>query len=374
MIGGWGGFLGGAAQGATSEYSQYQKIAAEMLRRQQIQQQMQQTQRQAPLQDAYLRAQIAHMQRPDVGQQQFAQNNAVALQGLQLPMPGSAPLGATPMPQPPQGGMPPAFQSAQPMPGVSPGMPPQAPQGQPGTQPNPFAQAPQGQPGMPQGPAGTMMQPPSPMAMQPQGAAPGPQAMPTADPVAQQEQQFMQGLQQQVQVVRAMPPGPQQTAAAIAIQQRQEAGQQFFQRARMAAQQQLKEHQLEEYRKATLVQRGQAQEGQAQRSQTTSITSQRDTDRRGLDQALASGMISQEVHDAGVAKIDEKYGSIAPGAKGQGRTPTTPELRDKLEAAVEAKFGTASIPESAIGTIVSVEGKQYKVINDNGAPGFEPVK
>jgi hypothetical protein len=85
-------------------------------------------------------------------------------------------------------------------------------------------------------------------------------------------------------------------------------------------------------------------------------------------------MISQDVHDAGVASIDKKYGSIAPGAsKGATSSAITPELTGKLEAAMRAKYGDV-IPPSAIGETVDVGGEQYKIINDNGEVGYEPVK
>lgn len=385
MIGGLAGMFAAMPQGYLSAQQQMQKMQDDEAQRQLRQQQFETTNRQAPLQDQLLRAQAQHMARPDINQQRYADERAATIQAGQLSPYASMP-GATPMPQPPQGGTPPAFQNAQPMQGVSPGMPSQ------GGVPNPFAQGqpqtasqpPQGQspqmagvPGMPpqvgNQPQG-MYQQPAPAAMQPQGQQP--QQMPNADPVVQFEQQAMGQLQQHVQSLPPARSQQEQYQRALAVQQAQQQIQQRAQQMRAAATAQLqsrKQEETEKWRERQEAHWGQVQEGQGARAERSSLTSQRDTDMRNLGQALSGGMISQEVYDAGTKAIDKKYGAIAPGAKGTDKAAVTPELTGKLEAAMRAKYGD-TIPSSAIGETIDVGGKQYKIVNNDGEVGYEPTK
>jgi len=229
-MGGWGGLFAAMPEGYLKAEQQYQQMADEEAQRQLHLQQYQTNQRQAPLQDQFLQAQIAHMRRPDINAQRYADERAGVIQGAALSPYADLP-GATPMPQPPQTSQ--AFQGAQPMQGVSPGMPQQQPQGQPGAIPQPQPM-PQGQPqamyqpqqpqGQPQQPQGQPQQPQG-QPQQPQGQ-PGPvpqaQAMPAADPVSQWEQQMYGQLQQRIQSLPPARSQQEQYTRALGIQQAQQ--------------------------------------------------------------------------------------------------------------------------------------------------------
>ena len=369
MFPGWGGMLAAIPQGYAQGQQQQEQLAGELMRRKLLAQQYDTNLRQAPLQDQFLKAQIQHMQRPDIGQQKFAQDNAANVYGMGLPLPG-----ATAMPQAPQGAQPQPFQAAQPMfpqGGAAPaGSMPQAPQGaQPGMQPNPFVQAPQ----MPQGQPPAMYQPAAPAAVQPQGAAPTPQAMPTADPIAQEQQQFMQQLQQRAQQVAAMPQGPQKFAAAQAIMQQQQQAQTYFEQKRKLAEHALEKRKTEEYRNAVLGQRAQGQEGQNTRSEQSSLTSRRDAEVH----ELSSLMLSEEQNKAAVAAIDSKYAAM--GLKGGGgnigQRGVDARTSAILEAHIPSKFMKGEhVSPDAIGQVFDYGGKQYKIMNNDGDVGFEEVK
>jgi len=386
----WGGMAAAIPGGYLEAQKQQQQMADEMMRRKLMQQQFATTQRQAPLQDQLLRAQIQHMQRPDINAQRFAQENQAAQYGLGfMDIPG-----AQPMPQPPQGGVPQAFQGAQPMPGVSAGPPQGMPQGQPGMQPNPFAQAPQGQPqgqpqgmpqgqpqgqpqGMPQGMPQAMYQPAAPAAMQPQGQ---PQGMPqVTDPLAAQEQQAMNALRQRVhQELPSIPP-QNRTAYAMEVQQVQQQIQLQANEARKMAMEQLnqrKQQSLESWRDQMLAQKQGAATAAEGRSERSSLTSQRDTDMRGLDQARASGMISDEIYQAGKSNIEQKYSAVAPkeAMKTPGAT-ISDKVYNRLVDAAKTQFGEEADPAKVVGkTIQDTDGKQYKIVEHEGKLDFEPVE
>ena len=364
----WGGMAAAIPGGYLEAQKQQQQMADEMMRRKLMQQQFATTQRQAPLQDQLLRAQVQHMQRPDINAQRFAQENQAAQYGLGF----MGTPGAQPMPQPPQGGVPQAFQGAQPMPGVSAGQPQGMPQGQPGMQPNPFAQAPQGQPqgqpqGMPQG--------------QPQGQPQGmPQGQPQAtDPLAAQEQQAMNALRQRVQQELPSIPPQQRAAYAMAVQQAQQQIQSQANEARKMAMEQLsqrKQQSLESWRGLMLTQKQGAATAAEERSERSSLTSQRDTDMRGLDQARASGMISDEVYQAGKAQIEQKYSAVAP--KEAMKTPgmaIPDKVYNRLVDAAKTQFGEEADPAKVVGkTIQDTDGQQYKIVEHEGKLDFEPVE
>jgi len=386
----WGGMAAAIPGGYLEAQKQQQQMADEMMRRKLMQQQFATTQRQAPLQDQLLRAQIQHMGRPDINAQRFAQENQAAQYGLGF----MGTPGAQPMPQPPQGGVPQAFQGAQPMPGVSAGQPQGMPQGQPGMQPNPFAQAPQGQPqgqpqgmpqgqpqgqpqGMPQGMPQAMYQPAAPAAMQPQGQ---PQGMPqVTDPLAAQEQQAMNALRQRVhQELPSIPP-QNRTAYAMEVQRVQQQIQLQANEARKMAMDQLsqrKQQSLESWRDQMLAQKQGAATAAEGRSERSSLTSQRDTDMRGLDQARASGMISDEIYQAGKAQIEQKYSAVAP--KEAMKTPgmaISDKVYNRLVDAAKTQFGEEADPAKVVGkTIQDTDGKQYKIVEHEGKLDFEPVK
>jgi hypothetical protein len=390
----WGGMAAAIPGGYLEAQKQQQQMADEMMRRKLMQQQFATTQRQAPLQDQLLRAQIQHMGRPDINAQRFAQENQAAQYGLGF----MGTPGAQPMPQPPQGGVPQAFQGAQPMPGVSAGQPQGMPQGQPGMQPNPFAQAPQGQPqgqpqgmpqgqpqgqpqGMPQGQPQAMYQPSAPAAMQPQGQPQGmPQGQPqVTDPLAAQEQQAMNALRQRVQQELPSIPPQQRTAYAMAVQQAQQQIQSQANEARKMAMEQLsqrKQQSLESWRDQTLTQKQGAATAAEGRSERSSLTSQRDTDMRGLDQARASGMISDEIYQAGKSNIEQKYSAVAP--KEAMKTPgmaISDKVYNRLVDAAKTQFGEEADPAKVVGkTIQDTDGKQYKIVEHEGKLDFEPVK
>ena len=417
MFSGWGGMLAAVPQGYLTAQQQIQKMQDDEAQRQLRQQQFETTNRQAPLQDRLLQAQIAHMQRPDINAQRFAQENQAAQYGLGF----MGTPGAQPMPQPPQGGVPQAFQGAQPMPGVSAGQPQGMPQGQPGMQPNPFAQAPQGQPqGQPQG--------------MPQGQ---PQA---TDPLAAQEQQAMNALRQRVQQELPSIPPQQRAAYAMAVQQAQQQIQSQANEARKMAMEQLsqrkqqsleswrdqmrtqkqgaegrkmameqslesrrgqmltqkqeaataaeahkmameqlsqrKQQSLESWRGLMLTQKQGAATAAEERSERSSLTSQRDTDMRGLDQARASGMISDEVYQAGKAQIEQKYSAVAP--KEAMKTPgmaIPDKVYNRLVDAAKTQFGEEADPAKVVGkTIQDTDGQQYKIVEHEGKLDFEPVE
>jgi chromatin modification-related protein VID21 len=339
---------------------QQQQMADEMMRRKLMQQQFATTQRQAPLQDQLLRAQVQHMQRPDINAQRFAQENQAAQYGLGF----MGTPGAQPMPQPPQGGV---------------------PQGQPGMQPNPFAQAPQGQPpapqGMPQGQPQAMYQPPAPAAMQPPGQPQGmPQGQPQmTDPLAAQEQQAMNALRQRVQQELPSIPPQQRAAYAMAVQQAQQQIQLQANEARKMAMEQLnqrKQQSLESWRDQMLTQKQGATTAAEGRSERSSLTSQRDTDMKGLDQARASGMITDEVYQAGKAQIEQKYSAVAPkeGMKTPGAT-ISDKVYNRLVDAAKTQFGEEADPAKVVGkTIQDTDGKQYKIVEHEGKLDFEPVE
>jgi len=425
----WGGMAAAIPGGYLEAQKQQQQMADEMMRRKLMQQQFATTQRQAPLQDQLLRAQVQHMQRPDINAQRFAQENQAAQYGLGF----MGTPGAQPMPQPPQGGVPQAFQGAQPMPGVSAGQPQGMPQGQPGMQPNPFAQAPQGQPqgqpqGMPQG--------------QPQGQPQGmPQGQPQAtDPLAAQEQQAMNALRQRVQQELPSIPPQQRAAYAMAVQQAQQQIQSQANEARKMAMEQLsqrkqqsleswrdqmrtqkqgaegrkmameqslesrrgqmltqkqeaatvaeahkmameqlsqrKQQSLESWRGLMLTQKQGAATAAEERSERSSLTSQRDTDMRELDQARASGMISDEVYQAGKAQIEQKYSAVAP--KEAMKTPgmaIPDKVYNRLVDAAKTQFGEEADPAKVVGkTIQDTDGQQYKIVEHEGKLDFEPVE
>ena len=417
MFSGWGGMLAAVPQGYLTAQQQIQKMQDDEAQRQLRQQQFETTNRQAPLQDRLLQAQIAHMQRPDINAQRFAQENQAAQYGLGF----MGTPGAQPMPQPPQGGVPQAFQGAQPMPGVSAGQPQGMPQGQPGMQPNPFAQAPQGQPqGQPQG--------------MPQGQ---PQA---TDPLAAQEQQAMNALRQRVQQELPSIPPQQRAAYAMAVQQAQQQIQSQANEARKMAMEQLsqrkqqsleswrdqmrtqkqgaegrkmameqslesrrgqmltqkqeaataaeahkmameqlsqrKQQSLESWRGLMLTQKQGAATAAEERSERSSLTSQRDTDMRGLDQARASGMISDETYQAGKAQIEQKYSAVAP--KEAMKTPgmaIPDKVYNRLVDAAKTQFGEEADPAKVVGkTIQDTDGQQYKIVEHEGKLDFEPVE
>ena len=393
MFSGWGGMLAAVPQGYLTAQQQIQKMQDDEAQRQLRQQQFETTNRQAPLQDRLLQAQIAHMQRPDINAQRFAQENQAAQYGLGF----MGTPGAQPMPQPPQGGVPQAFQGAQPMPGVSAGQPQGMPQGQPGMQPNPFAQAPQGQPpapqgmpqgqpqgqpqGMPQGQPQAMYQPSAPAAMQPQGQPQGmPQGQPQAmDPLAAQEQQAMNALRQRVQQELPSIPPQQRAAYAMAVQQAQQQIQSQANEARKMAMEQLnqrKQQSLESWRDQMLTQKQGAATAAEGRSERSSLTSQRDTDMKGLDQARASGMIPDEAYQAGKAQIEQKYSAVAPkeGMKTPGMA-ISDKVYNRLVDAAKTQFGEEADPAKVVGkTIQDTDGKQYKIVEHEGKLDFEPVK
>jgi hypothetical protein len=185
-------------------------------------------------------------------------------------------------------------------------------------------------------------------------------------------------LQQRVQ---ALPPArtPQeQYQRALAIQQAQQQIQAQVKEmsARATAQlAQRKQDETEKWHEKTEQHWGQTLEGQDTRSRLTSQTSQRDTDRHGLDQALSSGMISQDVYDAGIAAINKKYGSIAPGASKGAMSPAIPDATySKLVSAVQTKFGEDADSSKVLGQTVVVDGKSYKVVEHDGKLDFDPVK
>jgi chromatin modification-related protein VID21 len=381
MFSGWGGMLAAVPQGYLTAQQQIQKMQDDEAQRQLRQQQFETTNRQAPLQDRLLQAQIAHMQRPDINAQRFAQENQAAQYGLGF----MGTPGAQPMPQPPQGGVPQAFQGAQPMPGVSAGQPQGMPQGQPGMQPNPFAQAPQGQPpapqGMPQGQPQAMYQPPAPAAMQPPGQPQGmPQGQPQmTDPLAAQEQQAMNALRQRVQQELPSIPPQQRAAYAMAVQQAQQQIQLQANEARKMAMEQLnqrKQQSLESWRDQMLTQKQGAATAAEGRSERSSLTSQRDTDMKGLDQARASGMIPDEAYQAGKAQIEQKYSAVAPkeGMKTPGMA-ISDKVYNRLVDAAKTQFGEEADPAKVVGkTIQDTDGKQYKIVEHEGKLDFEPVK
>jgi hypothetical protein len=388
---GFGGMFAAMPQGYLQARQQQQQMDDEEAQRQLRLQQYQTTQRQAPMQDRLLQAQIAHMQRPDIGQQRYADERAATIQGAQLSPYASMP-GATPMPQPPQGGTPQAFQNAQPMQGVSPGMP-QPPQGQPPmslaeAEHQPMGPFPRAAQGMPQGQPEAMYQQLPQQAMQPQGGVPQPQGMPSNDPVAQWHQQAMGELQQRVQ---ALPPArtqQEQYQRALAIQQAQQqiqAQAKMMQehamgqlKVRTEAERERANARREDWRDSNLAQRGEYQNRSLGQRETnasrSSVTSQRDTDMRGLDNRLSSGAISGDQYLADKAAIDKKYAGIAPGAGSEPKSASIPpELHGKLEEAMRAKFGDV-VPPSAVGQVIDVSGKKYKIINDGGEVGYELVK
>ena len=264
----WGGAAaagaGSAAQSYMAGIKQYQQMADELQRRKLLAQEFEKNQRQAGMQDQLLQAQIAHMQRPDINAQRYADEQRQAIGGAALSPYTDIP-GATAMPQPPQGGVPSQFQGAQPMPGVSPGMP-QPPQGQPGMQPNPFANPdavsmglpqplqgqpqgmpPQGQPqGMPPGMAG-MQQPVSPGAMPPQGQPQGGMPQQPANSIEQRVQVAMDKLRAHIQ---ALPPArsqKEQYDRAVEAQQAEAAIHKRAAELRAEAQEQLKQRIQQEH-------------------------------------------------------------------------------------------------------------------------------
>ena len=393
----WGGMAAAIPGGYLEAQKQQQQMADEMMRRKLMQQQFATAQRQAPLQDQLLRAQVQRELRPDINAQRFAQENQAAQYGLGF----MGTPGAQPMPQPPQGGVPQAFQGAQPMPGVSAGQPQGMPQGQLGMRPNPFAQAPQGQSpapqGMPQGQPQAMYRPPAPAAMQPQGMPQGqpqgmpqgqpqgmpqgqPQGMPqVTDPLAAQEQQAMNALRQRVQQELPSIPPQRRAAYAMAVQQAQQQIQLQANEARKMAMEQLnqrKQQEMENWREKQAQHWENAQGGQASRAERSSLTSQRDTDMKGLDQARASGMIPDEAYQAGKAQIEQKYSAVAPkeGMKTPGAA-ISDKVYNRLVDAAKTQFGEEADPAKVVGkTIQDTDGKQYKIVEHEGKLDFEPVK
>lgn len=355
MFPGWGGMLAAIPEGYLKAKQQQQQMQDQEAQRQLALQAYATNQRQAPLQDSLLKAQIAHMQRPDIAAQQFAQSNAANVYGMGLPMPG-----ATPMPQSPQGAQPQAFQNAQPMfpqGGAAPvsGVPQAQPQSAPQMPAQASHVAPQGQP-----PA--MYQPQSGPSMQP---------MPTADPIAQQEQQLMGQLQQKAQQIAALPPGPQRNAAAQAIIQQQQMGQAHFQQMRKDAERQLQQAQLNDYRTASLKLRGQGQEAQNTRSEQGNLKDRRDVEVH----ELSSLMLSPEQNQSAIAAIDDKYRAMGLGGGVTSKGNIPQDTRTKLDAAVEQMHIPGEpIPTDAIGRVISIDGKQYKIVNNNGEVDYEPVK
>ena len=385
----WGGMAAAIPMGYLEAQKQQQQMADEMMRRKLMQQQFATAQRQAPLQDQLLRAQVQRELRPDINAQRFAQENQAAQYGLGF----MGTPGAQPMPQPPQGGVPQAFQGAQPMPGVSAGQPQGMPQGQLGMRPNPFAQAPQGQSpapqGMPQGQPQAMYRPPAPAAMQPQGMPQGqpqgmpqgqPQGMPqVTDPLAAQEQQAMNALRQRVQQELPSIPPQRRAAYAMAVQQAQQQIQLQADEARKMAMAQLnqrKQQSLESWRDQMLTQKQGATTAAEGRAERSSLTSQRDTDMKGLDQARASGMIPDEAYQAGKSQIEQKYSAVAPkeGMKTPGAT-ISDKVYNRLVDAAKTQFGEEADPAKVVGkTIQDTDGKQYKIVEHEGKLDFEPVK
>jgi len=244
-------------KGYMDAQQQQQQTANEGERQRLLQQQyeraqydLQRSQQQAPLQDRLLRAQIAHMQQPNVGQQQLQDTRAQDALIYQMMLSPQA----QPMPQPPGQGasqpqMPPQ-QAQQPMPSsIATGMPsavqPQVPPQQ-AQQPMPSSIA----TGVP-----SVTQAPQPSPQQPQ-QGPVPQAQPMPQPMDPFEAGYQQGLQQLQQKFSALPPPrsqqemAQRGAAFVQLQ-----GQLMKQRdmARQAAQYQLQERQqqsLEDWRRA----------------------------------------------------------------------------------------------------------------------------
>jgi hypothetical protein len=398
MIGGWGGMLGAIPGGYLAAEKQQAQMADELARRKLLQQEFEKNQRQSGLQDQLLRAQIAHLQRPNIGGQQYNDQTAAAALAYRL-SPYGAPAGgqgaggpppeypgATPMPQagpPPQ--MPPGLMAAPPGGQMPPQMPPggqMPPQMPPGGQMPPQMPPGGGQPqGMPLTPPD---QGPAPLGAQPQGAPAGPfggAPMPPQqppDPITMQEQQAMAALRQQVQ---ALPPtnDPREMARrGMAVSQLQQQIQQQAAQARAAAQLHLKER-TEQEREAW---RDRVLAGQEARSVRGSQTSQRDTDMRGLDMARAQGGMSDDAYNAAKAAIEQKYSSIAPGAqtsatqtKPNSFTPIPADTKSKLDAAVAAMHpDSEAIPQSMIGKTITVDGKNYKIVNRNGEVDYEPVK
>ena len=112
------------------------------------------------------------------------------------------------------------------------------------------------------------------------------------------------------------------------------------------------------------------------RSERSSLTSQRDTDMRGLDQARASGMISDEIYQAGKSNIEQKYSAVAPkeAMKTPGAT-ISDKVYNRLVDAAKTQFGEEADPAKAVGkTIQDTDGKQYKIVEHEGKLDFEPVE
>jgi len=378
----WGGALAAIPGAYNQAQQQMQAMADEEAQRQLRLQQFQTNQRQAPLQDQLLRAQITREGRPDINQMRYADERAATIQGQQLSPFASMP-GAQPMPQPPQG-MPQAFQGAQPMQGVSPGMPSQG-QPQPQQGAVPMAQPmPQGQPqGMYQQPAPAAMQAPQ---GQEQGAVPQAQPMPQADPVAQWEQQAYGELQQRVQ---ALPPArsqQEQYQRALAVRQAQQMIQEHAKELRVGATEQLRVRTELERERANAaredrLERGLSQRGEnaaagraasGERAQLSSQTAKRDAEVNLVRAAVGSGEISIDAGFQKLKEIDAKYGASEGTSKAPAKEASNPfGIPDKdytdLEAAVAAKFpaqegGGYEVPP---GTILSTRsGKKYKFAED----------
>ena len=383
MAGGWGGLFAAIPQGYMQAQQQYQTMADEEMQRRLRQQEFDKNQRQAPMQDQFLQAQIAHMRRPDINAERYADERAGTIQGAALSPYAGMP-GATPMPQPPQAA-PQAFQNAQPMQGVSPSMPQQQPQGQPGPVPQaqPMPQPPQAAPQMPQGQPQAMYQPQQAQPQQDQGVAPQAQAMPAADPVSQWEQQMYGQLQQRVQSLPPARSQQEQYTRALGIQQAQ---QQIQTRAKgmrdnMIAQARVAQYgeagKMNEWRRGhgdeTLETR--KSEGAANRGATDKrAAAQRALIARDTDiNAYKNGMPSDEKLAAFTKQRDEQYHkeleAISGGTTPRSKKPVTGDVRSKLNAMVHAKGGEID-PD----TILSIGDDNYKVVDDgNGNVDYESV-
>ena len=97
---------------------------------------------------------------------------------------------------------------------------------------------------------------------------------------------------------------------------------------------------------------------------------------KGLDQARASGMITDEVYQAGKAQIEQKYSAVAP--KEAMETPgmaISDKVYNRLVDAAKTQFGEEADPAKVVGkTIQDTDGKQYKIVEHEGKLDFEPVE